>query len=260
MAVAVGALILIFGTVIGSFLNVCICRLPEGLSIVTEPSHCPSCGVRLSALDMVPLLSYAVLRGRCRGCKARISWMYPSVEALTGVLYLLLFLRFGLEWRLPVYMALTALLIVISAIDVRTMEIPDGLIIAGFIVGAMQLAATAITGVFGNWTAYAAGLFAGALPLLLIALIASLILRRDAMGGGDIKLMAFCGLIIGWKLVIPAYLIGIIGGAIISVALMAAGQKKRGDEIPFAPFLSFGVTASVFFGDALIDWYLGLIR
>lgn len=260
MDVAIKALIFIFGTVIGSFLNVCIYRLPQRLSIVTGRSFCPSCGVRLSALDMVPVLSYAVLRGKCRRCKARISLIYPVVEVFTGVVYLLLYLRFGLVWRVLVYMALAALLIIISAIDIKTTEIPNGLIIAGLIVGTLQITATGITGIFGNWLVYAVGLIAGALPLLLIALIASLILKRNAMGGGDIKLMAFCGFIIGWRLVILAHLIGIISGAVISVGLMAVGRKKRGDEIPFGPFLSLGVMTSVFFGDALIDWYLGLIQ
>lgn len=259
MDIAIGVVIFVFGTIIGSFLNVCILRLPDSRSIVSGASACPSCGARLTPVDLVPIISYLALRGKCRRCKARISPLYPAVEALTGAMYLLLYLRFGFAWQLLVYMALVGLLIVISAIDFKTMEIPNGLIIAGFVVGAIQLIVTVFTGIFGNWTSYVIGLFAGGLPLLLIALIAGILLKREAMGGGDVKLMAFCGFIIGWKLVIPAYLIGIIAGAVISVILMALGRKKRGDEIPFGPFLSLGVVLSVFFGDALIDWYLGLI-
>jgi len=259
MDIAISVIVFIFGAVIGSFLNVCILRLPVSRSIVSGASACASCGVRLTPVDLVPILSYLALRGKCRRCKARISPMYPIIEAFTGALYLLLYLRFGLVWQLLVYMALVSLLIVISVIDYKTMEIPNGLIIAGFIVGALQLIVTVFTGIFGHWTSYVIGLLAGGLPLLLIALIAAFLLKREAMGGGDIKLMAFCGFIIGWKLVIPAYLIGIITGAIMSVILMALGLKKRGDEIPFGPFLSLGVIISVFFGDALIDWYVGLI-
>lgn len=259
MDIAIGVIIFVFGTIIGSFLNVCILRLPDSSSIVSGASACPSCGSRLTPIDLVPILSYLALRGKCRRCKARISPLYPAIEALTGAMYLLLYLRFGFAWQLLVYMALVSLLIVISAIDFKTMEIPNGLIIAGFVVGAIQLIVTVFSGLFGNWTSYVIGLFAGGLPLLLIALIAGILLKREAMGGGDVKLMAFCGFIIGWKLVIPAYLIGIIVGAVISVLLMALGRKKRGDEIPFGPFLSLGVVLSVFFGDALIDWYLGLI-
>jgi leader peptidase (prepilin peptidase)/N-methyltransferase len=259
MDIAIGVITFIFGTVIGSFLNVCILRLPVSRSIVSGSSACASCGAQLTPIDLVPILSYVVLRGKCRRCKARISPMYPAIEALTGAMYLLLYLRFGLTWQLPVYMALVSLLIVISVIDYKTMEIPNGLVITGLVVGAIQLSVTVFTGIFGNWSSYVIGLFAGGLPLLLIGLIASLLLKREAMGGGDVKLMAFCGLIVGWKLVIPAYLIGIISGAVISVILMAIGRKKRGDEIPFGPLLSLGVVLSVFFGDALIDWYIGLI-
>lgn len=257
MDIAIGFTIFTLGTIIGSFLNVCILRLPASRSIVSGASACPSCGVRLTPVDLVPIVSYLALGGKCRRCKARISPIYPAVEALTGAMYLLLYLRFGFTWQLLVYMALVSLLIVISAIDLKTMEIPNGLIIAGFIVGAIQLITTVFTG--GDWLSCVTGLFAGGLPLLLIALIAGFLLKKEAMGGGDVKLMAFCGFIIGWKLVIPAYLIGIVLGSVISVLLMALGRKKRGDEIPFGPFLSLGVVLSVFFGDALIDWYLGLI-
>ena len=259
MDIAIGVVIFVFGTIIGSFLNVCILRLPVSRSIVSGASACASCGARLTPIDLVPIVSYLALRGKCRRCKARISPIYPAIEALTGTMYLLLYLCFGFAWQLLVYLALISLLIVISAIDLKTMEIPNGLIIAGFIVGAIQLIVTVFTGIFGDWTSYVFGLFAGGLPLLLIALIAGFLLRKEAIGGGDVKLMAFCGFIIGWKLVIPAYLIGIVLGAVISVMLMALGRKKRGDEIPFGPFLSLGVVFSVFFGDALIDWYLGLI-
>ncbi len=259
MDAAIGVIIFIFGAIIGSFLNVCIIRLPDSRSIVSGASACPSCGAKLTPVDLIPLLSYLVLRGKCRRCKVKISLIYPIIEAFTGALYLLLYLRFGLEWQLLIYMALFSLLIVISAIDLKTMEIPNGLIIAGLTVGAIQLIVTVFTGLLSSWPSYVIGFFAGGLPLLLIAFIAAFLLKRDAMGGGDIKLMAFCGFIIGWKLVIPAYLIGIISGAIISVVLMAVGRKKRGDEIPFGPFLSLGVVLSVFFGDALIDWYLGLM-
>jgi leader peptidase (prepilin peptidase)/N-methyltransferase len=181
------------------------------------------------------------------------------VEALTGALYVLLYVRFGFVWPLPVYLALVSLLIAISAIDISHMEIPDGLIVAGLIVGGAQLAASIFTPHFGAWHSYVIGFFAGGLPLLLIALFCMYALKKDAIGGGDIKLMAFCGLIIGWKLVITAYLIGIVAGAVFGLVLMALNKRKSSDAIPFGPFLSLGVILSVFFGDALIGWYLGLL-
>lgn len=258
MEIAIGILACILGVVIGSFLNVCIYRLPKEESIASSPSACQSCGHRLTAIDMVPVLSYIILGGKCRHCKAKISVQYPIVEALTGILFLLLYLKFGLTYHTLVYAALAALLIVISFIDFAHMIIPNGLVIAGLVVGAVQLITTVFTGYFGPWLVYIIGFFAGGLPLLLIGLFCALVLKKEAIGGGDIKLMAFAGLILGWRLTIPAYLIGIVLGAIISVVLMAAGIKKRGDEIPFGPFLCIGIMASVFFGNELIVWYMGL--
>lgn len=259
MEVLLGIIIFLLGLCIGSFLNVCIYRLPLHKSIVTSPSACPACGARLRAYDLIPVFSWLLLRGRCRYCGARISTQYPLIEALNGALYLLLYLRFGLVWTLPVYMALLSLLVVISMIDIRHMEIPNGLVIAGLVVGTAQLAASVFTPYFGAWPSYVIGFFAGGLPLLLIALFCAYVLKKEAMGGGDIKLMAFAGLIIGWKLVITSYLIGVVAGALFGVLLMASGRKKRSDAIPFGPFLSLGVMASVFFGQALISWYLGLV-
>ena len=259
MEIAIGVIIFILGITIGSFLNVCIYRLPLQKSIVTSPSACPSCGHRLGVLDLVPIFSYLFLGGKCRYCKAKISAQYPLIEALNGVLYTLLYIRFGLVWPLLVYMALVSLLIVISMIDIRQMEIPNGLVIAGLVLGVIQLAASVFTPHFEAWYSYVIGFFAGGLPLLLIALFCTYVLKRDAMGGGDIKLMAFIGLIIGWQLTITAYIIGIFTGAIIGVVMMSTGKKKRTDAIPFGPFLSLGAILSVFFGYAIIHWYLGLV-
>lgn len=254
-----GVCVFLFGMVIGSFLNVCILRLPEQKSIIVGPSSCSACGTQLTARDLVPVFSFIFLRGKCRHCGKRISAQYPLVELLTAVLFLLVYLKFGISWRLPVFAALLSILVVAALIDWRHMEIPNGLIIAILVLGVIQLAASIFTGLFGSWTSYVIGLFAGGLPLLLIALLCRLILKKEAFGGGDVKLMAVAGLVIGWKLVITSYVIGIITGAIFGVILLATGKKKRGDEIPFGPFLSLGIAASVFFGNELINWYLGLI-
>ena len=255
----IGVMIFILGIVIGSFLNVCIYRLPLGKSIVTSPSACPACEHQLMPLDLIPVFSYLFLGGKCRYCKVKISAQYPLVETLNGAVWVLLYLRFGLIWPLPVYMALISLLIVISAIDIKHMEIPDGLIIAGLVLGAAQLAASVFTPYFDVWYSYLIGFAAGGLPLLLIALFCMYVLKKDAMGGGDIKLMAFAGLVVGWKLIVMAYIIGIVLGALAGVTLMALGKRKRSDAIPFGPFLSFGVVMSVFFGYAIINWYLGFL-
>jgi leader peptidase (prepilin peptidase)/N-methyltransferase len=256
----IGIFVFMIGIVIGSFLNVCIYRVPLGVSIAKGRSACPQCGATLTAPDLVPVLSYLALRGKCRHCGARISPIYPVVEGATGVLFLLLYLKTGLSWDLPVYAALVSLLIAIAFVDYKHMIIPNGFVIAGLIIGIIKLAVSIFTDAFGSWTLYAIGFAAGALPLLLVMLFCALILKKEAVGGGDIKLMAFAGLILGWQLVIPAYLIGIITGAVAGLVLMAAGKKQRGDEIPFGPFLCFGILVSVFFGNELILWYLGLLR
>lgn len=258
MEIIAGVIIFLFGLIIGSFLNVCILRLPEGKPISRGRSACPGCGATLSPPDLVPLFSYLILRGKCRHCGMKISPLYPAVESLTGVLFVLLFIAAGLSWQLLVYMALTAILVAAAFTDWRTMTIPDGLIIALLIVGAVQLAATILTGVFGNWLDYVIGFFAGGVPLLLLALLFTYVFKKEAFGGGDIKLMAAAGLITGWELVVTSYIIGIILGGIAGVVLLASGKKKRGDEMPFGPYLAIGILASVFFGNALINWYLGM--
>lgn len=259
MEFVAGIFVFIFGLIIGSFLNVCILRLPEGRSIVVGSSSCMTCNTRLTVIDLVPLFSYLFLRGKCRHCGQKISPIYPVVESFNAVLYVLLYLKFGLSYSLLVNMALVSILIVISFIDFRHMIIPNGLVIALIIVGIIQLAATIITGVFGYWLGFIIGFFAGGIPLLLIALFCCFILKKEAFGGGDIKLMAAAGLIIGWKLTITSYIIGIVLGAIAGLILILTGKKKRGDEMPFGPALALGITVSVFFGEALINWYMGLL-
>lgn len=259
MQIMIGVMIFIFGLVIGSFLNVCIFRLPLGKSVATSPSACPACGHRLMPFDLFPVFSYLFLGGKCRYCKVKISAQYPLVELLNGILWVLLYMRFGLVWTLPIYMALTSLLIVISFVDIKHMEIPDSLIVAGLVLGAVQLLASVFTPHFDVWYSYLIGLAAGGLPLLLIAMFGLYVLKKEAMGGGDIKLMAFAGLVIGWKLIIVAYAIGIFTGALAGVLLMVMRKRDRSDAIPFGPFLSFGIVASVFFGNAIINWYLGLL-
>ncbi|MBT3318902.1 MAG: prepilin peptidase [Clostridia bacterium] len=259
MNIVIMVLIFLAGIVIGSFLNVCIYRIPKEESIAKNGSACMSCGAKLTLIDLIPVFSYLVLRGKCRHCKTRFSAQYPIIEAITGVLFLLLYLKFGLNYVIIIYAALIAILIVITLIDYRHMIIPNGLIIAGLVVGVAQLiAAIFTTGIFENWLVYVIGFFAGGLPLLLIALFTTFVLKKEAIGGGDIKLMAFAGLILGWKLLIPAFFIGIVVGAIVSVVLMATKKKKRGDEIPFGPFLCFGILVSIFFGQEIFNWYLGM--
>jgi leader peptidase (prepilin peptidase)/N-methyltransferase len=269
MSWIIGIIVFLTGITIGSFLNVCVYRLPLERSIAKGFSACPQCNARLTAVDLVPVVSYIALHGKCRHCGGRISPEYPVVESATGVLFVLLYMRFvhvsgavisGNLYDFLIYAALVSLLIVIALIDFKHMIIPNGLVIAGLVLGGVKLALSVFfPDIFGGWPLYAIGFAAGGLPLLLIALFCLWVLKKEALGGGDIKLMAFAGLVIGWKLIIPAYLIGVVTGAVAGIILMAVGKKKRGDEIPFGPFLCFGVLVSVFVGYDLIGWYMGLI-
>jgi len=254
MEIYIPILLGLLGLVIGSFLNVCIYRLPRSESLAFPPSRCAKCGHKLKPLDLVPVFSYLFLGSRCRYCGEKISIVYPAVEILNAGLYLAVYFCFGLTWELLVYGSLISLLIVAAFVDFRFQIIPDEIIIIGLILGVVYAA----TGISGYWLDKIIGAAAGALPLLIIGLCSLFILKKEGMGGGDIKLMAMAGLIIGWRLVITSLLFGVILGALISIALMLLKAKKRGDYLPFGPFLALGIVLSIFFGNDIIHWYISL--
>lgn len=239
--------IFLLGVVVGSFLNVCILRIPAGESIVTTPSHCPKCGKRLKWFELIPLFSYIFLGGKCSGCKEHISAQYPIVEAANGLLWVLVTFVMGLEYMTICACLLTSALLVIAVIDWRTMEIPFGLSLAVLVLGA---AATLLD--LDNWLDHIIGLFAISVPLLLIFLIT----RGRGIGGGDIKLMAGCGLFLGWQLVVLGFFLGCVLGTVIHLARMAV--KKAGRQLSFGPYLALGCFLSMLWGAQAINWYLGL--
>jgi leader peptidase (prepilin peptidase)/N-methyltransferase len=239
--------VFLFGITVGSFLNVCILRIPKKESIVAPPSHCTSCGKRLSWFELIPLFSYLGLRGRCSGCRVRISAQYPLIEAGNGVLWILLFWRFG--WT-PVFFPaclLSSALLVLSVIDGRTREIPPGTTIFIAVLGAVRVFLD-----LSHWPLYVIGFFSVSLFLLLVLVITD----GRGVGGGDVKLMAVCGLFLGWKLVLFAFFLGCLLGSVIHLSLMAA--KKAGRVLALGPYLSAGVFLSLLWGDAIIGWYMGL--
>lgn len=240
--------VFLLGAVIGSFLNVCILRIPAGESIVTGPSHCPKCGKRLKWYEMLPILSWLALRGRCSGCKAHISAQYPLIEAVNGVLWIVVFQRFGICPEALIGALLSSALLTLSVIDERIQEIPSGINI--FIL-ALALAASAID--YQNWLTHLAGAFAISVPAAIIFFVSG----GRGIGGGDVKLMAVCGLLLGWQLIILAFFAGCILGAIIHIARMIISRK--GHVLAFGPYLSAGVFAAMLWGERLINWYLGLI-
>lgn len=241
-------LIFLFGAVIGSFLNVCILRIPAGESIVTGPSHCPKCGKRLNWYEMFPIFSYLALRGRCSGCKAHISAQYPLIEAVNGVLWIIVFQRFGLSPEALIGALLTSAILTLSVIDERTQEIPEGI---NLFILVLAIVASALD--YTNWLTHLIGAFAVSVPTALIFFIT----KGCGIGGGDVKLMSVCGLLLGWKLIILAFFVGCILGALIHIIRMKISNK--GHVLALGPYLSVGVFFAMLWGERLINWYLGFI-
>lgn len=242
------SIIFLFGLIIGSFLNVCIYRIPKQEDIVRTRSHCMSCGYQLKWYDMFPVFSFLFLRGRCRKCRTKLSVQYPLVEFVNGILYVLIVWIHGVTVGSLLYCFLISALIVISVIDFRTFEIPVGLNIFILVLGVIRVATD-----FSNVLDYAIGFFAVSLVLAILYYAS----RGVAIGGGDVKLMAVCGLLIGWKLVILAFFMGCVLGAVIHVFRMKVCGAGR--VLAMGPYLSMGVLISIVCGNELIRWYLGLL-
>ncbi len=261
--VYVGIIIFIFGTVIGSFLNVLIYRLPIGMDFKKGHSICTTCKHELSWKDLFPLFSWLFLRGKCRYCKAKISARYPIVEALNGVMYVLvyLFLSGGnafeglFSLKLLGYMVVMSCLIVVSWVDFEHQIIPDSMWIAIFVGGIIILLDAVIKGTFSKeWIiSRVIGLFAVSGLFFLIALLSG----GRAMGGGDIKLMAACGFVLGWKAVIVSLFAGALFGMLFAVGRKIFAKQNMLGVVPFGPFLSMGVALSAFIGENLLNMYLG---
>jgi leader peptidase (prepilin peptidase)/N-methyltransferase len=255
----------VVGAVIGSFLNVCIHRLPAGESVVYPPSHCPGCGVRIRSRDNIPLLSYVLLRGRCRSCGAPISLRYPVVEALSGALLMLLLYRFELSHvgvdgqqlgavlpKLGVYAAFVAALIVVSFIDLDHQIIPDVISLPGIVVGLVA----SVLGQGPPLLDSLLGALVGGGILYAVAVGYHAFTGREGMGGGDIKLLAMIGAFLGWRGVLLSLIIGSFTGAVVGISLILVRRTDSRVPIPFGPFLALGAVCSLAFGDRLITWYL----
>lgn len=241
-------IIFIFGITIGSFLNVCIYRIPLGESIVMAPSHCMTCGRKLKWYDMVPVFSWLVLGGKCRNCKSKISVQYPIIEGVNGILYVMICAVNGLEWSSAIYCFMASALLVLSIIDWRTYEIPFGINVFLFVLG---IAMTILDR--GNLVEHLIGMIcvSGLLGILY------LLTGGRAIGGGDIKLMFACGLILGWKLILLAFFLGCIIGSVVHIIRMSV--KKAGRMLAMGPYLSAGILLAALWGNAWINWYLSLL-
>lgn len=241
-------IIFMFGITIGSFLNVCIYRIPLKESIVTAPSHCMTCGRKLKWYDMVPVFSWLVLGGKCRNCKSKISVQYPIIEGVNGILYVMICAVNGLEWSSVIYCFMASALLVLSIIDWRTYEIPFGINVFLFVLG---VAMTILDR--GNLAEHLIGMIcvSGLLGILY------LLTGGRAIGGGDIKLMFACGLILGWKLILLAFFLGCIIGSVVHIIRMSV--KKAGRMLAMGPYLSVGILLAALWGNAWINWYLSLL-
>lgn len=244
------ALIIIIGLMIGSFLNVCIYRIPLDRTVVRGRSYCPSCGGLIPWYCNIPVLSYIALRGRCKACREPISPIYPAVEILNALLTCGAFIRFGFTLEAFLAAAFFSILIVVSFIDLQHQIIPDGLVFTILLLGALNaLYRTIING--EPWYVFVIGIFAASLPLFLLGLI-----FPDSLGGGDVKLMAAAGLFLGWKLVLLALFLGNFLALFYVIALLVLRKFSRSTPIPFAPFLSAGMVCALLAGGELIGIYL----
>lgn len=248
LQVLLGILVFAVGACMFSFLNVVIYRVPRHMDFITGRSQCPGCGHMLNALDMIPVLSWLLLRGRCRYCRAAISWRYMAVEILGGATALLTVFYQGFTLRALIMFSFFSVLAAVAFVDWDTMEIPDGFIAAVFIVAVLDLL---IQGEF-PWLGNLIGAAAVSIPMFLITL-----LIPNAFGGGDIKLMAVCGLFLGWKLILVSFFFSVIGGGIYGAYLLASKKMGRKDHFPFGPFLCAGMFIAALWGQNLLEWYLG---
>jgi leader peptidase (prepilin peptidase)/N-methyltransferase len=238
---------IIAGLLIGSFLNVVIARVPERRSVWSPASACPGCGAAITWYDNIPILSFLVLRGRCRACAAPIPWRYPIVEGITAVLFGGAAYRFGPTPDAVVAAALLAVLVALTAIDLEHQIIPDVISLPGILAGILANLATGRV----PWLEPLLGIVVGGGVFLVIILASG-----GGMGGGDMKLGAMLGAFLGWKVVLLSIFVAVVFGGALAGTLIATGVRGRKDPIPFGPFLAAGGAAGLFWGERVLRWYL----
>jgi leader peptidase (prepilin peptidase)/N-methyltransferase len=265
-------IIFAFGLIIGSFLNVCILRIPAAESIVLPPSHCPKCAAPIKPYDNIPVVSWLVLAGRCRKCKARISPMYPMVELATGLLFVACYFAFGLTPEALKWGVFAALLVVLTVTDLRERILPDKVNFLGLGLGLLLSLFTRPTDGTAAWLANHLFAYSPPEPLLsfsdaligagaasgLLWLVAEGYFRasgREGMGLGDVKMMAMAGAFLGWQRALLTILLGSLLGSVIGIVVISVGRKGRDFELPFGTFLGAGAILVMFFGSAAIGWY-----
>lgn len=256
----VEGLIFLIGVCVGSFLNVCIHRLPRNESIVWPGSRCPSCAKPLAWYDNIPIISFLVLRARCRSCGAGISWRYPVVELLGGLLAVLAWLTFTeLPYQVMGIVFLWAL-VLLTFVDLEHQILPDILTLPGIVLGVV------FSSIYPAWhgvethllgfVSSVGGLLLGGGILYLIGTLAEMVLKKEAMGGGDVKFLAAVGAFLGWKGVIMTLFLGSLLGALVGLLVKFLTREEK---IPFGPYLALGSAVSILWGEKILSWYLGVV-
>lgn len=252
----------LFGAVIGSFLNVCIYRIPRGQSIVRPASRCTTCGRPVRFYDNIPIVSYLILRGKCRSCKTPLSFRYPLVELLNALLYLIVLKRFSeaSPGAVLAYFIFVSALLVIFFIDIDFQIIPDGITLPGIPL-ALIFASTVLPDPFIRQDLLGfrdaiLGVLAGGGFFYLAAVLGKAVFKKDAMGGGDIKMMAMVGGMLGWKAVLLTTFTASLMGSLVGVSLILMKGREWGARIPFGPYLAIGALISMLWGQDILFWYL----
>lgn len=247
--------IIILGLVIGSFLNVCIYRIPQKESIIYPSSHCTKCGHKLYIPDLIPVISYIALKGKCRYCKSKVSLRYLIIEITNSLLYVVLFIKFKLTLEFFSYCFLISLLLVVFVIDLRYKIIPNKINLFGFsIILTIKILQSLYYLSFAPLLDSTLGLLIGAVPILLVILI-----TNGGMGAGDMKLMAVIGMWFGLKFTYLVLLIGILAASIMAIILLVTKQSTKKSELPFAPFLFVSTFICLIFGQNILDFIRILI-
>jgi leader peptidase (prepilin peptidase) / N-methyltransferase len=274
--VLIGAFVFAFGLIIGSFLNVCILRIPANKSIVMPASACPKCGAPIRPYDNVPVLSWLVLRGKCRQCKNRISGMYPLVELITGLLFFACYRVFGLRFEALKWAVFSAIVIVLVFTDLRERLLPDAVNFTGFGIGlALSLVTASVDGT-ALWLANRVFEFPPPAPVLslvdallgaafgsgMLWLVSEVYFRlrgREGMGFGDVKMMLMAGAFLGVRRTLLAIFVGALLGSVIGIIFILARRKDSNYELPFGTFLGAASLLVVFFGTPVLNWYQSLL-
>jgi leader peptidase (prepilin peptidase)/N-methyltransferase len=276
MAPLIAAIVFCLGLIVGSFLNVCIVRIPSGKSIVSPPSACPKCGAKIRPYDNIPVISWLVLRGKCRGCKTKISAIYPAVELLTALLFVGCYLAFGLTVDALKWAIFSALMIVLVFTDLRERILPDVVNFPGFAAGLVLSFFTLPSDGAALWIANHLFTFPPPQPVLsfvdallgaavgggLLWLVSEAYFRlrhREGMGLGDVKMMLLIGAFLGPKLTLLTILAGSLLGSVLGVAFILASRKVRDYELPFGTFLGIAAVLVMFFGTPIVQWYQSLL-